>query len=227
MRIYFNGDSNVAGTELDNPTHDGMAYQLARRFDNANGNNKFLNANIINDSKPGAGNDRIYDTTLNYLSNFQKPDLVIIGWTDFSRIQWFLDEQFYEINHIGVHIDLPDEYQSRYQHWKDNVQRSGMWNVVMSEYWHNKIYNLHSILNYRKIPHLFFNAFDYFKIDSKYQSSWNNCYLDPYSNNLVYTKYCESKGYPEITPGWHHYPPEAHKHWADLMYNHIKQNNIL
>lgn len=217
MKIYFNGDSNVAGTELKNPLRDGMAPKFAEYF----------NADIINGAKPGASNDWIYDTTMLYLSNNQLPDLVIIGWTDFSRMQWFIDNQFYEINHIGVSINLPEKYQNRYQYWKDHVQLDGMWNWVMSSYWHNKIYNLHSILNYKKIPHLFFNAFDYFKVEQHYRMDWDHSYLEPYSEELIYTKYCNRNGYPEITPGWHHYPPEAHQHWAELMYNHIKQHNIL
>jgi lysophospholipase L1-like esterase len=84
MLIYFNGDSNVAGTELPETTH-GMAPKLAERFDGQ------YKTKFINDATPGASNDLIYEQTLDFLNNpsSPKPDLVVIGWTQFNRVQWF------------------------------------------------------------------------------------------------------------------------------------------
>jgi hypothetical protein len=228
MLIYFNGDSNVAGTELPESTH-GMASKLAEKFDGQ------YKTKFINDATPGASNDLIYEQTLDFLNNpsSPQPDLVVIGWTQFSRVQWFLvDEwgkgQFWEINKIGVGIPVPEEYNDRYKHYVENVQHDGHWRMVQSAYWHNKIFNVHKLLEYKKIPHLFFNAFDEFILPTEVtQLDWNNVFLTPYSNELIYTKWCQRQGYREITPGWQHYESAAHLEWATVMHKHITKHNII
>jgi hypothetical protein len=228
MLIYFNGDSNVAGTELPESTH-GMAHKLSERFGGQ------YKAKFINDAVPGASNDLIYEQTLDFLNNPNSPtpDLVVIGWTQFCRVQWFLvDEwgngQFWEINKIGVGIPVPAEYNDRYKHYVENVQRDGQWRMVQGAYWHNKIFNIHKLLEYKKIPHLFFNAFDEFILPTEVDRlDWNNTFLTPYSKELIYTVWCQRQGYKEITPGWQHYESEAHTQWANVMYAHITKHNIL
>jgi hypothetical protein len=228
MLIYFNGDSNVAGTELPESTH-GMAPKLADKF---NGQYK---TKFINDATPGASNDLIYEQTLDFLNNpsSPQPDLVVIGWTQFSRVQWFLVDEwgkgrFWEINQIGVGIPVPEEYNDRYKHYVENVQRDGHWRLVQGAYWHNKIFNIHKLLEYKKIPHLFFNAFDEFILPVEVtQLDWNNVFLTPYSKELIYTEWCQSQGYKEITPGWQHYESAAHTQWANVMHDHITKHNIV
>lgn len=228
MLIYFNGDSNVAGAELIESTH-GMANRLTEMF-----NQRYL-AKFINDATPGASNDLIYETTIDFLKNPDnpKPDLIVIGWTEFNRIQWFLVDEWnkgrlWEINQIGAGIQVPEEYKERYQHWKNHVESDGHWQLVQSTYWHNKIYNLHCMLDFQKIPHLFFNAFNYFVLPHyQHQLNWNNTFLSPYNNSLIYTEWCKQNGYQEITPGLMHFDDRAHTQWAKLMYSHIKQHNIL
>jgi hypothetical protein len=228
MLIYFNGDSNVAGTELPESTH-GMAYKLSAKFDGQ------YKAKFINDATPGASNDLIYEQTLDFINNpnSTKPDLVVIGWTQFSRVQWFLVDddgvgRFWEINKIGVGIPIPDAYKHRYEHYVNHVASNGHWRVSQGAYWHNKIFNVHKLLEHKKIPHLFFNAFDEYILPGEINHlDWNNTFLTPYSEELIYTKWCARNGFKEITPGWQHYDWTAHKQWADIMYNHIKQHNIL
>lgn len=228
MLIYFNGDSNVAGTELSESSM-GMAYRLTEMFD---GNYK---AKFINDAVPGASNDLIYDQTMDFLKNPNSPvpDLVVIGWTQFSRIQWFLVDKwnqgrFWEINKIGVGIPVPDEYKERYNHYVEHTQRNGNWNLVQSAYWHNKIFNVHKLLEYKKIPHLFFHAFDQFLMpEDRFKQDWKNTFLSPYSDELCYTNWCDKKGFKEITPGYQHYDHTAHADWASLMYQHIKKHKIV
>lgn len=227
MLIYFNGDSNVAGTELPEVTH-GMTNQLAKRFDGQ------YKTKFINDATPGASNDLIYEGTLDFLNNPSSPtpDLVVIGWTQFSRVQWFLVDEwghgrFWEINQLGVGIPVPNEYQERYKHYVDNIQRDGFWRMVQGAYWHNKIFNVHKLLEHKKIPHLFFNAFDEFVLPQQvHQLDWNNTFLTPYSKELIYTEWCQRQGYQEITPGQRHYESAAHTQWANVMYDHIKKHNL-
>lgn len=229
--IYFNGDSNVAGTELVDPDR-GITGCLARR----------LGMQYQNHAFGGASNDRIYDTTMADLFDRStqkpllkwRPDLVVIGWTQFNRIQWFLVDQwqsgeFWEINNIGVGIPLPENFQSRYQFWQEHVHRDGHWQVVMSHYWHNKIFNMHCLLDYFKIPHLFFNAFDCFSTENVLpeQRDWNDRFMSPYDQSLIYVPWCTRKGFTEITPGHHHFDETGQSAWADCMYDYIQQHQIL
>lgn len=228
MLIYFNGDSNVAGSELREAS-EGMAFKLTEKFD---GNYK---SKFINDAVPGASNDLIYDQTMDFLKNPNnaQPDLVVIGWTQFSRIQWFLVDdtghgKFWEINKIGVGLPVPAEYKERYDHYVEHVQRNGDWVLVQSAYWHNKIFNLHKILEHKKIPHLFFNAFEPFLMpEDKFKQDWNSTFLSPYSSELIYTLNVHRRGHKEITPGWQHYDHNAHAYWADIMYKHIKEHKLV
>jgi hypothetical protein len=228
MLIYFNGDSNVAGTELPESTH-GMASKLAEKFDGQ------YKTKFINDAIPGASNDLIYEQTLDFLNNpsSPKPDLVVIGWTQFNRVQWFLVDEwgkgrFWEINQIGVGIPVPEEYNDRYKHYVENVQSDGHWRMVQSAYWHDKIFNIHKLLEYKKIPHLFFNAFDEFILPGEVnQLDWNNVFLTPYSKELIYTEWCQRRGFKQITPGWRHYESAAHTQWANIMHDHITKHNIV
>lgn len=229
--IYFNGDSNVAGSELEDPDL-GMAGCLARG----------LGLPYENHAFGGASNDRIYDTTMEWLfdrSSYKpvikrRPDLVVIGWTQFSRIQWFLVDQwnsgeFWEVNNLGVGIPIPEEYQARYEFWKTDIRYDGHWDAVLGKYWHNKIFNLHCMLDYFEIPHLFFNAFQCFlrhglTLD---QQQWNGRFMNPYDDSLCYVPWCFRQGYEEITPGWNHFREDAQEAWALTMLDQIQTHKIL
>lgn len=229
--IYFNGDSNVAGSELADPDQ-GMTGCLARS----------LGLDYENHAFGGASNDRIYDSTMDKLFDRTtrkiklklRPSLVVIGWTQVNRIQWFLVDkwqsgEFWEINNIGVGIPIPDHYQERYKFWQRRIDKDGHWRIVMENYWHNKIYNLHSVLKYFEVPHLFFNAFDAFGTENLLpdQQQWNDCFMTPYDDSKAYIPWCFRNGYQEITPGWHHFSADAQAAWAGIMHAHIKTHNII
>lgn len=225
FRILFNGDSNVAGSELASPSTQGMAARLSE---------KCLATHVINLASDGASNDLIYDSTIKFLENNNnlRPQLVVIGWTEAHRVQWYLRDQWnhyrlWEINHLGVGIPVPEEYQKRYQHWVEHVQRDGMWQVALSSYWHNKIYNLHCMLKEKEIAHIFFNAFSGFKIQSQadYSLPWGGAFYHPYDDANSYIGYCQSQNYQEITPGWLHFPAQAHEEWAEKLFMHMKTNH--
>lgn len=179
----------------------------------------------------GASNDLIYGSTLSYLENNPAPDLVVIGWTEHGREQWYFDGKFHEINQLEVGQRIPEEFRRRYQFWKNHIQRDGEWHRVMGYYWHNKIYNLHSILKEREIPHLFFNAFNAFQVaNTAEQLDWSHYFFRPYNQTFCYVNWCHERGFQEITPGWQHYDADAHKVWADTlidyMHNHPPYDSI-
>ena len=220
MNILLNGDSNMSGEELRNK-EDSIGSQLC----------KMLNGTETNLALSGASNDYIYDSTIEYLKT-NTPDLIVIGWTEMARVQWYLETEgegaFWEINNLRVGRPVPPEYQGRYDHWCKWMQKTEYYHNTMSFYWHEKIYNLHSILRYKKIPHVFFNAFHSFKIyEPQWQLAWHNSFIGPYDWPSTYVNWCTDQGYKEITPGFHHYEPAGQRAWAERIYNHIIDNKII
>jgi hypothetical protein len=220
MKILFNGDSNMAGAELTSPDL-GMANILGKIF-NAR--------HLFNLATDGASNDLIYDSTLKFLENNNnlRPDLVVIGWSEPARLQWFLTDawgksRLWEINHLGVGIPVPDQYQARYNQWLNYAKHDGAWHMALSSYWHNKIYNLHGILKQLEIPHLFFNAFTGFRLQNnqEYKLDWDDSFYHPYDDSKTYVNTSLGNNYLEITPGLMHFPAQAHDEWATTLHNYM------
>jgi hypothetical protein len=221
MKILFNGDSNMSGEELTDYSL-GIASHLE----------KLLGATgTTNLSLCGSSNDRIYDTTMEYIRQNRDVDLVIIGWSEFCRVQWFLTDQgypeFWEINNLGVGRQPPEEYKLRKENW-ERTSRNNDYRTGMSHYWHERIYNVHKYFEFHNIPHLFFHAFHDFRInETQYQLDWNKQYFHPYNSTQTYIHWCHDNGFKEITPGWYHYEPDAQEAWANYIFNYIIDNNLL
>lgn len=231
MRILLNGDSNMSGEELAD-INQSMGYQFCR----------LLGGTAVNLAYTGASNDRIYDTTMEYLQT-NRPDFVLIGWSEMSRVQWYTTEKnpgrFYEINNLGVgRQPLPEEFRERYNHWQSFMAKDWKFGRVMGLYWREKIYNLHCLLTDLEIPHLFFHAFHRFHVYAKeHQLNWHHRFIDPYeipgvepgtvTPSFTYIQWCQRQGYQEITPGWYHFEPAAQLEWAELLVQHVTQHNLL
>ena len=232
MHILFNGDSNLSGEELENPANN-MSNEIARHF----------NATSTNLSLSGAGNDYIYDTTIDYLKSNPNPDLVVIGWTDHEREQWWYNGGFHQVNSIRVGMDPmpPEKFQGRYEFWIGNIKKHQSYMMMLGYYWHNKIINLHEMLTEKNIPHLFFNTFSPFTfVDVDFRighpddadsspparNDWNHTYYEPYVAMAGYTRWAKLQGYKEITPGLDHYEPKAHADWAAKMVQYLKDYKI-
>jgi hypothetical protein len=219
--ILFNGDSNMSGTELDDRSL-GIAPQLS----------SMLGMQEINLSLIGCSNDRIYNTTMDYVHNNTKPDLIVIGWSEYCRVQWFVADsdtpEWVEVNTLGIGgKTTPPKYLKRLQHWNE-CTLNPHYRTGLSLYWHEKIYNLHKYLEHLHIPHVFFHAFHDFKLyQMQYHLNWNNKFMDPYNQDLTYVNWCASNNYKEITPGWFHYEPAAQRAWAERVAKHIKKFKII
>ncbi len=220
MKILVNGDSNMSGEELDDKSL-AIGAQLCR----------MLGGQEINIALTGASNDRIYDTTMDYVKANPDIDLVVIGWSEVSRVQWLLTNrgypEFVEVNNLGVgRWEYPKEYNQRLAHWHQSGANLE-YRIGLSHYWHERIYNLHKYLEYYKIPHVFFNAFHEFMIhDPQYQLDWNNQFVGPYDPTDTYVDFCQANNYSEITPGWYHYEPAGQLAWAQRLFNHVQQHNL-
>ena len=236
MKILLNGDSNMSGEELEDCSLS-MGSQLCQ----------ILGGEEINLALSGASNDRIYNTTLEYINKNPAPNLIVIGWTEMCRVQWFLTNQdasfaqtnqtpgFVEINSLGIGSkEYPSEYDNRLKHWF-TVANNTDYRDALSFYWHERIYNLHKLLEFQKIPHIFFHAFHNFKIhDQMNQLNWSNRFMEPYTwcftneiVNLSYIHWCECNDYKQITPGWFHYEPAAQRAWAERLAIHIQKHNLM
>ena len=151
MKIYFNGDSHTYGSELIDPNTECYSYKLAQ----------LLNATILdNPAVGGAGNDRILRTTEEFLQkcNGNYPDLIVIGWSEATRFDWFYDGQYRTM--ASTQDGLSDETARSVDMVRNEFQKTTMYSMTNSvsytQYFHSQIYNLHCKLDYLKIPHLFF-----------------------------------------------------------------------
>lgn len=220
MKILINGDSNMAGEELADKSQ-AIGSQLCR----------LLGGQEINLALTGASNDRIYNTTVEFVKENPNIDLVVIGWSEVSRVQWFLTNrgvpEFVEVNNLGVgRWEYPPEYNQRLAHWHQSGTNMD-YRTGLSHYWHERIYNLHKYLEHLQIPHVFFNAFHEFMIpDPQYQLDWNHCFVSPYDPTDTYVDFCQAHDYKEITPGWYHFEAAAQLAWAQRVFAHVQQHGI-
>lgn len=206
----------MSGAEV--ATHESIPYVLA----NLIGVSDYTNLSLA-----GCSNDRIYETTMQYLQT-HTPDMVVIGWTESHRIQWFDTEtgQLLEINADAI-SDQPysKSQKARAAAIHDLMVLNSPYGRNQSIYWHNKIFNLHLMLQYRQIPHLFFSAIDLFEpIQQSYHLDWASCYYRPY--DISYRTWAMNNNKQEITPGRYHYVGSAQIEWAHMLYDHIQMHGI-
>ena len=239
MKIYFNGDSHTSGSELK--PNQAYSYQLAN----------LLDAEIIgNPAIGGASNDRILRTTerdiQKWIETGERPDLVVIGWSEFVRFDWFISGDYKTVNSE----ELPyqdclaiDTNRHRY------IQQIMAQPAAISFYtrlYHDKIYNLHQHLDYLAIPHLFFSAVIGFKPSlfndlhkhismetmstgdpvNLFEYRWNNSYLNPYTNkDSSFLEWGTNKGY-KVTEHFH-LEADAHTEYATILKSHLLGNSII
>ena len=218
MKILFNGDSNMAGTEVG--ANESVPYYLNELIQSRVGVTEYDNLAL-----PGASNDYIYDTTVEYLRD-NKPDLVVIGWSDAGRMQWFNSTtgEMMEMNAIEVckydkDNEDNDEYWRRSNLLKEKMHHTSQYAQETALYWHNKIFNLHLMLDYLGIKHFFFSAFPMFNprtIPGEYALDWKQVFYKPYETS--YLSYCMQNNYKQMTEGWFHYEPAGQKAWAEELF---------
>ena len=226
MKIFVNGDSHTCGSELYFPTQDGYAYCLAN----------LLNGEIVgNPAIGGAGNDRIERTTKEFIDNCNGdyPDLIIIGWSEFNRMDWFYEGKLTTY----VSNDLPPKLSEKFDPKRYKHEREFLNNEfalsTLSRYFQGRIYNFHCYLEHLKIPHLFFMAVDGLgdfteNLDGViHHFDWNNKFWNPYEPrpNNSFLHWGKNKGYTATK--WDHLPEEAHEEFANILYNHLLEHNII
>lgn len=226
MKLFVNGDSHTEGSELYFAKQDAYPYKLA----------ELLNAEIIdNPAIGGAGNDRIERTTTEFLNRCQGdyPDLIVIGWSEFTRTDWFYNGKFTTYRSNDIPPDVAKEIDPlRYTYEDENINTDEA-RPILARYFQSRIYNFHCYLEHLNIPHLFFmgvNGLGDFIHDEDggvHQFDWNNCFWNPYEPrpNNSFLSWGVGKGYKKTR--WWHLPEEAHEEFAKVLYDHIIKYNIV
>lgn len=233
MNIFFSGDSHTIGSELQNPETESYSAVLT----------KLLNGNMIaNESVGGACNDRILRLTEKFLYTCagRYPDLIVIGWTEPKRHEWFYEHgnELYEtVNSNNLNDDTACQIDQR----RFLVEKRMFENVfsenVLAKYWHSKIYNFHLKLTHLKIPHIFFNAHKSFyetvyhrHTDSMIYNDflnfdWNNRFWNPYTRlSGCFKDWAQENSYPITQYG--HAAANAHNRFAHILHEHINTYNL-
>ena len=228
LNIYFNGDSYVAGDELDDPTTQGFASKLANKLD----------ATFINQAEGGSSNGLILRKVQEYLYECKKsnkfPDLIVIGWSESNREDWFVDDRYRSVAGTGPLLESYNPID--YKYWTRYMNQSWPYTHQMCKFYNRAIYNLHRELMHLRVPHLFFNAIAPLNVaelhdpyrrqeDPVLKFSWDDCYFYPY-DEMSWRQWAIENKYKEITPGMYHYNEDCHDAWTEIIYNYIKEKNI-
>ena len=207
MILYVNGDSHSEGRGAGNKT---FAQLIANHY----------NFTLQNQARGGASNARILRTTEEFLKD-NHPELVVIGWSTWEREEWLYNDQYYDVNSSG-HTGLPEELIDQYKQWVTQQSADEIDNK--SRQLHEKIYQLHKVLEQRKISHIFFTCmYNFFSIKQEYD--WNNSFINPYINASSYFWYLKNRGFQ--TDKWYHFGEDGHAAWGNFLINYIDKYKIL
>ena len=242
--IYVNGDSQTIGTDL-NDDGASYAYHLAKLM----GGEIFENPAI-----GGACIDRILRTTHQFLDDCERndralaniefdpyPDFVIIGWTEFSRYDWFYNGKMRtsnaELDGLGPEVTHLDENVAR-NNWQSLVLSNPDCATGQVRYYYNQMMNLHDRLKWLKIPHLFLNAhagfYDFYGAEHRGNAivsglfeefDWQNCFWNVFEkDDASFTSWAGKRGYNHV-PGWH-YEHQAHIDFAQHLYEYVERHDL-
>lgn len=231
MILYVNGDSHSAGAQAVNnhcfANDDFSKVALGRKPhpDNLEVSwgmqlSKMLKLALVCDAEAASSNERILRTTYSFLETLDQKRypyvMVIIGWSNWERTEFLNSSNEY----IQINPGFEPEETELLPQFKKYVRETKY--PVKQKEWHDKIWELHKVLEERKIPHLFFNANDSFQ--GMEELDWNNCYVEPYSINDCYTVWAKENGFK--CNSWYHYGPDAHLSWARYLFNWLTKHNI-
>ncbi len=230
MILYVNGDSHSAAAEAVNnhafAEDDGQLWYMGRKPhpDNArvswgaNLANK-LHANLYLDAESASSNDRILRTTREWLKKPRRQDdlLVVIQWSTWEREEWFMEEQYFQVNASGIDI-VPEYAQERYREYVRNVD----W-VDKTQKAHEEIWHLHLELENKNIKHVFFNGNISFARATDIKYDWGKSYIDPYGD-LTFNRWLLTHDYKRVNRDSYHFGPTAHEAWAEFIHSYIIDN---
>jgi hypothetical protein len=197
------GDSFTYGEELTNRAADAWPYVLSR----------MLNSSVTNLGKGGGSNQYIIRTVVEETAK-HKFDLVIVGWSDVSRIETWTHGQPICVNHNGRRNIpwVPDYYKHSYDEG------------FSFRTWATQVLMLQQYLSSINQPYLFVNVaglqghYDKYKGDLSFL--WDLYTVDKYPG-WPYNGMLEWQGDCPKGPGGH--PLElGHQRIAEKINEHIR-----
>ena len=225
MLLYVNGDSHAAGMDIHDlgnsckNTKSSFGYLLAER----------LGYDFATDALSGASNDRILRTTKDFLKNNSKDIFVLIGWSTTDRREVLINNEYYSFA-PGFKKTKDPIVNHEFEQYIMSLDHETV--IKQNYYWHKKIYNFHLELQQKNINHLFFNTYSIFNDNehpdfTKTFYDWNHCMIGPYKDGETYYGWLKDNGYKVVAKNNYHYGADAHKRWADRLYNWLTQYQLL
>ena len=211
------GDSNLypACTESDQPID---SYNMMPAFSYA------MEQPFRCWAKNGASNYWI-ETHLDYFladPTFDKDTMLFIGWTSFEREEW---PWLYNNISIcgGPDFGMPEPMKPKFNQWKTTL--TGEYYRKMTQFWHDRIYQIHLNLRERGVRHLFWTTYNNFK-EIANQQDWHGNFFQPYDANGCMGSFFAANGIQAIEDDMYHYGPDGHMFWAKTLSDHAKSNNL-
>jgi len=208
IMLYTVGDSFTYGQELPNPEQQAWPVLLADR----------LGYRLINDGRPGVGNEYIVKQTIKAVAK-HKPELVVVAWTSCGR-QEHADEQ--GVYDIWPGCSSKKFENNQYENRLDLIKYISVNNNYKHEYrrWLRQVILLQSFLQNYSIDYIMCSAFDN-------QHRFGKHYKDNqgYYELIDHTKFVgwPNDGFVEWTYGTLHGPgghplEQGHKQIAEKIY---------
>ena len=213
MRVYTNGCSHTQGTKdaFEDDYTTTWPNRLAAHYQ----------ASLVNQSKRGCSNDRIFRKTLEYITSCEQiPDLIAIQWTHPERIELNVGDSIVR-NHaclnpssfVSKHKDKSFQLKDFVAGLSDRLDDS--WKKISSEQIvHSSTSITHKLLNYMHVLEVMFNHYRvprykfivWTGVDTTYKT-----YDAIDKTKIIFNAHylLTEKGY-ERNPIDNHYGPDAH-----------------
>jgi hypothetical protein len=239
MILYVNGDSHSLGhgtgsihglttndpnyEHIDEAPHpDNLVHSYGALLA------KKLNLDLVCQARSGGSLDRAIRTTKQFVYQTQAKLFVVLGVPSTEREEWYHDNQWYQINSSGYEV-LPAALHQKYKKWVAAWEQS--YNYYQRQITvHESLVNFHQWLDHHNVPHLFFNTMQGIQPDNRFEIyKWGASFIHPYSdqpgNEWSYYQWLDQQGFK--ADHWWHYGKDAHIAFADFLYQHITQNQML
>jgi hypothetical protein len=239
MILYVNGDSHSVGHGINSPdgltTNDVNYHDIDEAPHPANLPDSYgallakqLNVNLVCQARSGGSLDRAIRTTKQFIYQTQGKLLVILGIPSIEREEWFYEGAWYQVNASG-HETVPKQLQNRYKEWVINCNQHYDYYQRQIEV-HSKLVDFHNWLEKHSVPHLFFYTVQGCQPHGRVgQYDWGASFINPYGDDpndcWNYHRHLTQKGYS--TDSWGHHGRDAHREFANFLYQHIQQHNLI
>ena len=233
MILYVNGDNHTVAAQAINDycfaNDDFSKIALGRK---AHPNNlevswgsqlaKLLKLALVSDAECDSSNERILRSTYEFLETLNAKKysytMIVIGWSNWTRTEWIDSNN--ELIQINPGVEPNDKTLStQYKTYSRTVKYADK-----QLEWHNKIWDLHKLLDRKKIPHLFFNSNDSFENIPIDHFNWKNNYINPYHNESCFFYWANENGFKHNDQ--YHFGPDAQLSWAQYLFKHLTEHKV-